>query len=231
MARSDRIAKKTGLSLRPILIYVAAVLVVSGGLFSWDLVWRRREEVSRRPPPPEVLAKNLVENIIGRDTVHDIKIDQAAGTVDISWESATYPPAARATVTGTVLARNLDQLLPGLRVEKSDPLVYVRTSDGKTELAAAAEFAGRVIKLLVKPGDKVEEGRAMVLIEPFNKSDARKNLETEGLLGSQVIMAQFATIRTVTAQITYQTITLAVVAGKRGEKGAEVTASYHESLQ
>lgn len=212
----------------PIAIYVAVVVVAGGGLFAWDYVYQRKQEEALKPPPPDVLAKNLVENIIGRGSVKDLKIDDAAGTVDVTFESATYPPAARATVTGEVVSKDLERVMVGLRVVKGDPLVYVRGSDGKIT-AAQAEYTGRVVQVLVKPGNKVEEGQAMVLIEPEDKSDARKNLETEGLLAAQVIMSQLSSIKTVTAKIAYKDITLATVVGKRGEKG--VTATYHPSLQ
>ena len=170
-----------------------------------------------------------MENIIGGGTVKDIKVSETAGTVEVTFESATYPPAARATVSGEVVSKDLDRVMVGLRVVKGDPLAYVRTSDGKIILAAQAEQTGRVVQLLVKPGDKVDEGRAMVLIEPQDKTEARKNLETEGLLASQAILAQLTSIKTITAKILYKDITLATVVGKRGEKG--VTSTYHESLQ
>jgi len=229
VARADRLAKKTGLGWVPVVIYVATVAVVSGGLFAWDYAYRRKAEEALRPPSPDVLAKNLVENIIGRGTVKDIKVSETVGTVEVTFESATYPPAARATVSGEVVTKDLDRVMVGLRVVKGDPLAYVRTSDGKITLAAQAEQTGRVVQLLVKPGDKVEEGRAIVLIEPQDKTEARKNLETEGLLASQAILAQLTSIKTVTAKILYKDITLATVVGKRGEKG--VTSTYHESLQ
>jgi len=225
----DRLAKKTGLSWVPVVIYVGVVVAATAGIFAWDYLYRRRQEEALRPPPPDVMAKNLVENIIGRGSVHDVKLDEAAGTVEVTFESATYPPAARAAVAGEVVSKGLDQVMVGLRVVKGDPLVYVRTSDGKTVVAGQAEYTGRVVQVLVKSGDKVEEGRAMVLIEPEDKTDARKNLETEGLLASQVIMGQLTTIKTVTAKIVYKDITLATVLGKRGERS--VTATYHESLQ
>ncbi len=210
-------------------IYVAVVVVAGAGLFTWDYLYRRRQEEAMKPPPPDVLAKNLVENIIGRGSVKDIKIDEAAGTADVKFESATYPPAARATVSGEVVSKSLDQVMVGLRVVKGDPLVYVRANDGKITLAAQAEYTGRVVQVLVKPGDKIEDGRAMVLIEPEDKVDARKNLETEGLLASQMIMSQLNAIKTVTAKIIYKDITLATVVGKRGEK--TVTTTYHPSLE
>ena len=40
MARADRLAKKTGLGWVPVVIYVATVAVVSGGLFAWDYAYQ-----------------------------------------------------------------------------------------------------------------------------------------------------------------------------------------------
>lgn len=213
----------------PILIYVAAVAVVAGGLLTWDFAWRRREEASRRPPPPDVVAKNLIENIIGRGTVKEIKVNEQAGTVEATFESATYPPAARSSVDGTVSSRGLDRLIDGMRLTKDEPLVYVRTPDGKEVVAARAEQAGRLVQLLVKAGDKVEENNALVLIEPDDKAQARQNLETEGLLAWQAITTQLNTIKTVTSRIVYQNVTLATVVGTRGEQ--KVTSTFHESLK
>lgn len=225
--RADRISRKTGLSIGPILIYIAAVVLVSAGLFAWDYSYRRKQEEALKPPPPEVIAKNLVENIIGRNTVKSVKVDEAAGMVDVVFESATYPPAARATVSGEVVAREL--IIEGMRVEKGDPVAYVRGSDAKPVVAARAEFSGRIVEVLAKPGSKLEEGRAAVTIEPDDKKEARQNLETEGLLAWQAIIAQLAKITTVTSNIIYKDITLATVVGKRGEKN--VTATFHESLK
>lgn len=227
--KASRIAKKTGISLGPVLIYIAVVLVAGAGLFVWDYYDRRREEAARKPPPPEVLAKNLVENIIGRGTVKSVKVDPAAATVEVVFESATYPPASRSTVAGEVVSQGLDRIIPGLRVTKGEPLVYVKGSDGKVVVAAQAEYAGRVVQVFAKSGARVEENQAVVLIEPDDKTEARKNLETEGLLASQAILSQLAGLNAVTSKIIYKDITLATVVGKRGEK--QVTATYHESLK
>lgn len=229
VTQKARLARKTGLSLGPILIFIAVVVVAAGGLVAWDYTWRQREEAARRPPPADVVAKNLVENIIGRDTVKAITVDEKAGTVDVMFESATYPPAARASVPGVVTAQGLDRLLPGVQVNAGEPLVYVRNAAGQEVLAAKAEQSGRVVQVLVKAGDKVEENNAVVLIEPDDKALARQNLETEGLLAWQAIIAQLSQINTVTSRIIYKEVTLATVVGKRGQE--KVTVTYHESLQ
>lgn len=228
MAR-DRLARRTGLRPGPILIYVAVVAVVVVGLLAWDAAWKRREEAARKPPPADVLAKNLVENIIGRNTVKTVAVDEAKGTVDVTFESATYPPAARVTTAGEVLPKQLDRLTPGARVTKGQPLVYVKGPTGAEIVGATAEQTGKVVQLLVKAGDKVEENRAVVLIEPDDKAEARQNLETEGLLAWQAIISQLNQIKTVTSRIVYKDATLATVVGVRGEKAVKTT--FHESLK
>jgi len=225
----DRLARKTGLRPGPILIYVAAVAVIVAGLLAWDAAWKRREEAARKPPPADVLAKNLVENIIGRNTVKTVTVDEAKGTVDVTFESATYPPAARATMAGEVLPKQLDRLIPGAPVTKGQPLVYVKGPTGAEVVGASAEHTGKVVQLLVKAGDKVVENRAVVLIEPDDKAEARQNLETEGLLAWQAIISQLNQIKTVTSRIVYKDATLATVVGVRGEKAVKTT--YHESLK
>lgn len=229
MARTDRIQRRTGLRPGPILIYVAVVAVIAAALVAWDASWQRQQEAARRPPPADVLAKNLVENIIGRGSVKAITVDEQAGAVDVTFESATYPPAARATVPGTVVARGLDRLLSGMRVARGEVLVYVRTAEGREAVTARAEHTGRLVRVLVKSGDAVEEHNAVALIEPDNKTEARQNLETEGLLAWQAITSQLNQINTVTSRIVYGDVTLATVVGKRGEQG--VSASFHQSLR
>lgn len=227
MAKPGRLVRKTGVSIGPILIYIAAVAIVSGGLYAWDSAYRRREEEARKPPPPEVVAKNLVENIIGRGAVKDVKVNETAGSVEVTFESATYPPAARSTADGEVLARGLATV--GMRVRKGTAVTSVRGSDGKEIVAARAEHTGSVAQVLVKPGDKIERDRATVTIVPDDKTEARQNLETEGLLASQAILSQLNTMKTVTSKIIYNNVVLATVVGSREQKA--VKATFHESLK
>ncbi|MBI4277330.1 MAG: hypothetical protein HY660_02640 [Armatimonadetes bacterium] len=85
-----RATKRAGVELGPVIIYVAIVVVVSAGIFTWDYAVRKGEEARRRPPDPQVVARNLVENIIGRGTVTSVKL--AGGAVEIAFNSATYKP-------------------------------------------------------------------------------------------------------------------------------------------
>jgi flagellar basal body-associated protein FliL len=91
-ARAGGLARKTGINAVPIIVFVVVAAVAGGGLFAWDYFWRQRQEEATRPPAPDVLVRNLVESIIGRGTVKDVKIDAAAGTASVTFESATFKP-------------------------------------------------------------------------------------------------------------------------------------------
>jgi biotin carboxyl carrier protein len=234
VVRPSRVARKAGLRLGPILIYVAAVVAIAGGLFAWDLSYRRGQEEANKPPEPQVLVKNLVENIIGPDTVRNVRINEATGAVEVDFESATYPPRVRATADGEVLAQGLAAV--GAAVKPGDTVVFVKGSGGQPVPAGEAQFAGRIVEVLVKPGDTLETDRPVVSVEPdfatVNpnvKTAARQNLETEGLLAFQSVIMQFQLATTVTSNIYYRETVIATVTGKRGDK--DVTTTYFGALK
>lgn len=90
--RPKNLARKTGINLVPILIYIGVAVVVAAGMYAWDMKYRRDEEARRRPPAPEVIAKNLVENIVGSDTVRDVKVDQEKKAVTVTFDSVLFKP-------------------------------------------------------------------------------------------------------------------------------------------
>lgn len=91
-SHSSRLTRKTGLNPVPVLIYVAVAFLVTGIMVLWDLQHRRAEEARRRPPDPEVIAKNLVENVVGAETVKEVKVDRERKIVAITFESALFKP-------------------------------------------------------------------------------------------------------------------------------------------
>jgi biotin carboxyl carrier protein len=213
---------------------VAIVILVAAGLFTWDLSYRRRQEAANKPPDPQVLVKNLVENIIGPDTVRNVRVNEATGAVEVDFESATYPPRIRATAAGEVLANGLAAV--GASVKPGDTVAFVKGSAGQPVPAGKAQFAGRVVEVLVKPGDALETDRPVVSVEPdFAAVDpnvkkvARKNLETEGLLAFQAVSNQLQLAKSVTSNIYYKDAVIATVTGKRGDKN--VTTIYFGALK
>lgn len=90
--RSAKVRPQAG-SAVGILIGVLVVLVVSAG------------SVLAQPGPvaPEVIAKNLAENILGEQTVTHVKVSHDGEQIDISWESATYKPANSRETTRALL--------------------------------------------------------------------------------------------------------------------------------
>ncbi len=91
-ARSKGLARKTGINLLPILIYILVAIILTGGLYLWDVQYRKGEETRRRPPDPEVVAKNLVENVVGAGVVKEVKIDNEKKTIAVTFESALFKP-------------------------------------------------------------------------------------------------------------------------------------------
>lgn len=76
----------------PVAAYVLFVLLVAGGLFAWDQAYEARQRALFAPPPPQVLARNLIESIVGRGTVTDVKIDSKADTLDVTVKDVLVKP-------------------------------------------------------------------------------------------------------------------------------------------
>lgn len=87
-----RSAKARVFPWKPTAIYVLLVAATAGGIAAWDHAYEARRTALLRPPPPRELAKNLVEDIIGPGTVHDVTVDVKAGTADIVVEDVLVKP-------------------------------------------------------------------------------------------------------------------------------------------
>ncbi|MBI3998649.1 MAG: hypothetical protein HY355_06410 [Armatimonadetes bacterium] len=90
--RPKGLARKTGINTRPIVIFAVVVVVATVGMYLWDVQYRKVEEARRRPPDPEVIARNLVENVVGAGTVKDVKVDRAKKTIAVTFESTQFKP-------------------------------------------------------------------------------------------------------------------------------------------
>lgn len=70
----------------------------------------------------------------------------------------------KSTLAGVVLADDLVEV--GARVDDAQPLIYVRTVlTGRKDVAARAPRDGVVREVLVRPGQRVEQGEVVVRLE------------------------------------------------------------------
>jgi hypothetical protein len=90
--RPKGLARKTGINLLPIAAYVIVALIITAGMYTADLQYRRREEARSRPPEPDIIVRNLVETSIGAGTVKDVKVDKDRKTISVTFESGTFKP-------------------------------------------------------------------------------------------------------------------------------------------
>ena len=136
---------------------IYGTLVVAAGLALglWDHAYEARQAALLAPPPPEVLAKNLVENIVGPGSVHTVSADPKAGTLDMTVEDVLVKPGqSRAdeqknlTTEGALAIQLLQSRLPGYKsitihlVKSGKPLATVKVGSGKT--APTTEFAPEI---------------------------------------------------------------------------------------
>jgi hypothetical protein len=76
----------------PIAAYVGFVVLVGAGLFAWDHAYEARQRALFAPQPPQVVVRNLVESIVGRGTVTDVKIDDKASALDVTVRDVLIKP-------------------------------------------------------------------------------------------------------------------------------------------
>jgi hypothetical protein len=143
-ARSKGIARKTGINLLPILIYVIAAIVLTAGLYFWDVQYRKQEEARRRPPEPEVIAKNLVENVVGAGVVKEVRVDRDKKTIAITFESALFKPDKPKKELRELLEAEATLATQALLVQMRDynQVTATLTNQGKT-LATADAVRGK----------------------------------------------------------------------------------------
>lgn len=145
-----KVARKTGINLAPIVIYIVVALVVTAGMFAWDVRYRRAQEDRGRPPEPDVIARNLVENAIGAKTVRDVKVDREKKTIAVTFESTQFNPSKPKAVIrelleaeATIATKQI--LLPPSPLREFDTVTATLVKDGKTlALAEASRNAERV---------------------------------------------------------------------------------------
>jgi hypothetical protein len=139
---------------RPAAIYGAIVIVMGIGLGLWDHAYEVHQAALLTPPPPQVLAKNLVEDVVGQGTVRAVAADPKAGTLDLTVQDVLLKPGERSaemhkdlTAEGTLAIQIVQSRLPGFKtvtvhlVDKAGKsLATVRMQPGQR--TPAAEFTG-----------------------------------------------------------------------------------------
>lgn len=80
------------LNWRPAAAYVLFVLLAGGGIFAWDRAYEARQRALFAPPPPPVLVRNLIEDVVGRGTVKDVKIDDKTSTLTVTVQDVLVKP-------------------------------------------------------------------------------------------------------------------------------------------
>ncbi len=70
----------------------------------------------------------------------------------------------KSSLAGIVLAEDLVKV--GATVQKGQPLVYVQTEKKPRAVAATAPLDGVVYGILVKPGQRIEQGDVIVHLTP-----------------------------------------------------------------
>ncbi len=141
--RPKGLARKTGINALPIVIYVAVAVVLTAGMYAWDVRYRRAEDDRRKPPAPEVVARNLVENAIGANTVKDVKVDREKKTIAVTFESTQFKPdrpkaQMRELLEAEAVIATKQILLPPSPLRDYDKITATLVKDGKTLAVAEA---------------------------------------------------------------------------------------------
>lgn len=76
----------------PVAAYVLFVLLVGGGLFAWDRAYEARQRALFAPASPPQLVRNMIESIVGAGAVTDVKINDKAGTLDVTMKDVLVKP-------------------------------------------------------------------------------------------------------------------------------------------
>jgi hypothetical protein len=90
--RALKAGKGRAFPWKPTVIYALLVAAAAGGVAAWDHAYEARRAALLRPPPPPVLAKTLIEDVIGPGTVHNVAVDEKAGTADLVVEDVLVKP-------------------------------------------------------------------------------------------------------------------------------------------
>jgi hypothetical protein len=133
---------------RPIAIYIVLVVLAGAGIALWDHFYQAQQAALYQPPPPQVMAKDIIESIVGRGTVHGVSVDAKTGQADLTVEDVLTKPGQSAaevkknlTAEGTLTVQALRANMPSLKtvtihlVKAGKPLATARLAPGQKQVA------------------------------------------------------------------------------------------------
>jgi len=121
LSRSAKLLRTQGRTIpwKHAAIYVALVLAAAILVGVWDHVYEAKQAALLTPPPPQVLAKNLVEDVVGADAVKNVTLDQRAATLEMTVQDVLIKPGQSlserrkdVTTEGTLAIQLLRSKLP-----------------------------------------------------------------------------------------------------------------------
>jgi hypothetical protein len=137
---------------RPVAIYSGLVILAGIALALWDHAYEARRAAVFQPPPPPVLAKNLVEGLVGSGTVQNVAFDGKAGTLEMSIKDVLLKSGQtlaekkkNLTAEGTLTIQILQSQMPRLTgitvhvVADGTTVATAQTKPGQT--VPAVEFS------------------------------------------------------------------------------------------
>jgi hypothetical protein len=102
----SKASKRRRFPWRPVLVYVAAVVVAGAALVAWDRAYQARMATPASTPPirPELVAKRVVESFVGDGTVESATLDPKTQVLsmvvkDVVTDKAKTPAERREFLT------------------------------------------------------------------------------------------------------------------------------------
>lgn len=142
--RAGRAGRLWSLLWTPTTAYVLAAAAVLGGLLLWDHIYEARQAAAFRPPPPQVLVKNLVEDVVGTGTVRNVTLDEKSGALTVTVEDVLVKPRQspaevrrELTTEGTLPIQLVQSRMPWIKT------ITLRLVKGGRLLATARLVAGQ----------------------------------------------------------------------------------------
>jgi len=101
------------------VVYAVVAVAVAIVIAVWDHAYEAREAALFQPPPPQVVAKNLVEDVVGPNAVKSVSLDQKSGTLEMTVQDSLVKPGQsrdeqrkNVTAEGSLAIQFLESRMP-----------------------------------------------------------------------------------------------------------------------